>query len=349
MIWSKRYATVNAEILRRQKREDTIKDKGKKKRYMRKKNGSRIGLWLCAICTLGMLSGCQRAVDYVPTQSSTEETVGYIEETKWMEETTLETEEEVEKVTEPQTVSNSSGYATLTMDIVRTLADKHEALTIQDLAPYMDVRVVTERNSPLRKEIEFTDGGVEYVLRVIASPKSEFDIYSNALDFVILFRKDYKTLGAEGEGEDLRHAGDIRSGNIDHIIQAKMVMSDYLTCVLPEGVREDIFEAGEYMGTRLMMGVGEDSRMIGSFCIETPHHRMRTNVVEEYEELALGSAVMQRTLEQIDMSERQLYIALITRENSSVQYRLYFDADFITEEDFLTVTESVEMEENAFY
>ena len=89
--------------------------------------------------------------------------------------------------------------------------------------------------------------------------------------------------------------------------------------------------------------------MIGSFCIETPHHRMRTNVVEEYEELALGSAVMQRTLEQIDMSERQLYIALITRENSSVQYRLYFDADFITEEEFLTVTESVEMEENAFY
>ncbi|MBQ1930528.1 MAG: hypothetical protein II347_00100, partial [Lachnospiraceae bacterium] len=151
---------------------------------MTKKNGSRIGLWLCAICTLGMLSGYQRAVDYVPTQSSTEETVGYIEETKWMEETTLETEEEVEKVTEPQTVSNSSGYAPLTMDIVRTLADKHEALTIQDLAPYMDVRVVTERNSPLRKEVEFADDGVEYVLRVIASPKSEFDIYSNALDFV---------------------------------------------------------------------------------------------------------------------------------------------------------------------
>ena len=64
---------------------------------MRKKNGSRIGLWLCAICTLGMLSGCQRAVDYVPVQDSTEETVKYIEETKWMEETTLETEEEVEK------------------------------------------------------------------------------------------------------------------------------------------------------------------------------------------------------------------------------------------------------------
>lgn len=304
---------------------------------------------LCVICTLGMLSGCQRAVDYVPTQSSIEETLGYIEETKWMEETTLETEEEVEKVTEPQTVSNSSGYATLTMDIVRTLADKHEALTIQDLAPYMDVRGVIERNSPLRKEIGFADGGVEYVLRVIASPKSEFDPYSNALDAVTLFRKDYQTLGAQGKGENLRHAGDIRSGNIDHMIHAQMVMSDYLTCVLPDGVQEDIFEAGEYMGTRLMMGVGEDSRMIGSFCIETPHHRMRTNVVEEYEELALGSAVMQRTLEQIDMSERQLYIALITRENSGVQYRLYFDADFITEEDFLTVTESVEMEENAFY
>ena len=151
------------------------------------------------------------------------------------------------------------------------------------------------------------------------------------------------------EGEDLRHAGDIRSGNIDHIIQAKMVMSDYLTCVLPDGVREDVFEAGEYMGTRFFADAGEDGRVIGSFCIETPHHRMRTNMVEEYEELALGSTVMQRTLEQIDKSERQLYIALITRENSGVQYRLYVDADFITEEDFLTVTESVEMEENAFY
>ncbi len=248
---------------------------------------------------------------------------------------------------ESSSASGSNQYETLTMDAVRALAAKHEALTLQDFAPYMKIPKLTTQNDSLYKELHFEDAGINYVLRIIASPGRNSDEVDPVLDAVILFAEEYLSAWSKEEQKRL-HSGDIRSSNIDHIIGAAVTMEDYFTVTLPEGIWQDRFQAGEYMGTRLLRVLGGKVVQVGSLRIETRYHTLPGDVVEEYASLALDGAMIQRMLVEFEEGGR-MHIATITNENSNVVYRLYFGEEYFSEDEFLTMTESVVMAPHAFY
>lgn len=248
---------------------------------------------------------------------------------------------------ESTSASGSNPYETLTMDAVRSLAAKHENLTLQDFAPYMKIPQLAPQNDSLYEELSFEDNGVKYVLRIIASSGANGDGADPVLDAVVLFSEEYLSAWSNGEQKRL-HSGDIRSSNIDHIIMSEVAMEDYLTVVVPEGTMQDRFQAGEYMVTRLLQVIDSKVVSVGSLCIETRHHRVPGDMVEEYSSLALDEAMMQRELVEFEDGSK-MYIATITKENSRVVYRLYFGEEYFTEEEFLTTTESVAMRPHAFY
>lgn len=248
---------------------------------------------------------------------------------------------------ESTSASGSNPYETLTMDAVRALAAKHETLTLQDFAPYMKIPQLAPQNDSLYEELTFEDNGVKYVLRIIASSGTNGDGTDPVLDAVVLFPEEYLSAWS-AEDQKRLHSGDIRSSNITHIIMSEVAMEDYFTVVLPEGTMQDHFQAGEYMGTRLLQVIDSKVVSVGSLRIETRYHRLPGDIGEEYSSLTLDEAMMQRELVEFEDGSK-MYIATITKENSNVVYRLYFGEEYFTEDEFLTTTESAVMMPHAFY
>ncbi len=201
-----------------------------------------------------------------------------------------QTQQEQESISaqESSSASGSNQYETLTMDAVRALAAKHEALTLQDFAPYMKIPKLTTQNDSLYKELHFEDAGINYVLRIIASPGRNSDGADPVLDAVILFAEEYLSAWSEEEQKRL-HSGDIRSSNIDHIIGAAVTMEDYFTVTLPEGIWQDRFQAGEYMGSRLLRESedGQTAEQVGMIRIEAVRQSWRMDTVKAYESLSV--------------------------------------------------------------
>ena len=258
----------------------------------------------------------------------------------------------------------------LTAEAVEQLAAKHAELAIEDFGPYLDLSPLQEEGS-LWETLEFDYEGQTLCLRVSASDKELAAApYEGALDGAVVFREDFLELdSAEEEYAYDGSCADIRSGNLEHILDGNVEMSDYLTVTLPEGLRLSGFKywMGSHGGAAFLReGEAEEELTLenAGFYAEKPlaggieilgngEIEQGTSVVKELTPLETGEwgkdgLILRREIRQTD-SGTVWYIARTEREGSCISYCLYLSEEEYTEEVFLEVSETLCLMENAVY
>ena len=267
--------------------------------------------------------------------------------------------------TEAMETAGEASTEPLTIEAVKALAEKGEALVIEDFAPYLDLSPLREEGS-LWETLEFSYQGVNMCLRVGASDKNLVSAqYEGELDSAIVFRKDFLELDTvEKEYAYDGGCGDIRSGNLEHILDGTVEMSDYMTVTLPEGLTESRFRhwlgsrggvaflrAGEQDGELSLENAGMDAGNPVAGGIEIWGNGdvgQSMSCIEELEPLELGQVTLRRGLWQRDEGANW-YLAYTDREGSTIAYWFYLNADEYTKEEFLAATETIQLQERAIY
>ncbi len=282
----------------------------------------------------------------VQTENNAQETF-IVPETKMQE-----TEETME---EPQ----------FTLEDVQTLAAKKSALTLEDFAPYMNISGVNKPGG-LSEILEFTYDGVDMCLRVTASSKSGIVVhYDGELDGAVLFRKDFLELDTQQKQYTYQGScADIRAGELEHILNGTVAMEDYMTIILPEGLRQSIFKF--WLGSRggvtlLRAGEEEDEKTIYNTGIHGEERcaggievwgsgelGQQLETVKELETYTIGDVELWRGIVQTEQG-KTWYLAYTVKEGCSISYCFYLNGEEYTEEVFLAATETIEFQENSFY
>lgn len=267
----------------------------------------------------------------------------------------------------------------LTTEVIEALAAKQGDLTIEDFAPYFDLTPLEEGGS-LWDTLEFTYNGEPMYLRLSASNKDlALAPYEGALDGAVIFHKEY--LDLETLDQEYAYQGscaDIRSGDIMHILNGTVRMEDYMTVSLPEeNVGEEPWQQGVaqsdfkyWMGSHggvvfYKYGFTEefilDNLSVENAGIYAPNPlsggieiwgvgelNQGTEVIRELEPLSLGDVVLRRKLVRTDGGTRW-YVAYTDKPGSTISYCLYLKEDEFTEEEFLKISATIQLKENAIY
>ena len=255
-------------------------------------------------------------------------------------------------------------YAALTPEVIAALAAKHGALSIEDFTPYLDLTPLKERGS-LWEIVEFTYNGEPMCLRISASDKSIAAApYEGELDGAFVFHK--KFLELETMEQEYAYAGscaDIRSGNINNILNGTVKMEDYLTVSLPQGLVQSDFKY--WMGSHGGAAFYREGQ-VQSLTIETAgiyaekplsggieiwgagELGQGMEVVKEFDSLGLGDVVLRRQVLKTEQGTRW-YAAYTERAGSSISYCFFLREDEFTEEDFLETSGTIRLMEHAVY
>lgn len=322
---------------------------------------------IIAVLLAASLAGCHPLTDQEQTAGQKEGDPALAEEytqTDPSEEQTADTSEEQE-----QTETAEDGYQDLSLEAVEELAAKHDALTLDDFAPYMDISQDLLAEG-ICEDLEFTYNGKTYYLRVIASDKSDIQTpYQGSLDAAMIFSEDFLKLSTREE-EYLYEGScaDIRSGVLEHILEGTVTMEDYLTCELPEGVTQSSFKY--WMASRggvvfLKEGqseeelVWENTGMTASIDRENPlcggieiwgngDISQHMEVLTEWDPLPAGEDTIWRGEVQMD-DGYTWYAAFIKREDSTIAYGIYLNAELYTEEEFFALADTIQLKPYAIY
>ena len=252
----------------------------------------------------------------------------------------------------------------LTSEVIVALAAKHGALSIEDFTPYLDLTPLKERGS-LWEIVEFTYNGEPMCLRISASDKSIAAApYEGELDGAYVFHKEFLEL--ETMEQEYAYAGscaDIRSGNINNILNGTVKMEDYLTVSLPEGLVQSDFKywMGSHGGAAFYRegqvqnitfenaGIYAEEPLSGGIEIwGAGELGQGMEVVKEFDSLVLGDVVLRRQVLKIDQGTRW-YAAYTERPGCSISYCFYLREDVFTEEEFLEASGTIRLMEYAVY
>lgn len=268
---------------------------------------------------------------------------------------------------------------TLTPEVIAALAAKHDSLTIEDFAPYLDLTPLQE-NGSLWETIEFTYNGEPMCLRVSASDKDiVYAPYEGDLDGAVIFRKDFLELDTlEEEYAYTGSCADIRSGNLANILNGTVHMEDYITVELPEEIVQDGFwqqgvarsDFKFWMGTHggvafYRYGFTEeftlDNLTLENAGIHAPEPlsggieiwgtgelMQGLETIRELSPLVMDEVILRRTVVQTEQGIRW-YVAYTELEGSSISYCFYLREDQFTEEEFLELSGTIRLMENAIY
>ncbi len=253
---------------------------------------------------------------------------------------------------------------TLTPEKLEMLAAKHGSLSLEDFGPYLDISSL-ETNGSLWETVEFIHNGKKMYLRVSASDK---DIaaapYEGDLDGAVVFSEEF--LGLETLEQQYAYEGscaDIRAGSLQHILNGTVAMEDYLTVTLPEGfVQSDFkFWMGSHGGAAILKDAQEEVTVENAgIYAEKPlpggieiwgngelNQGMET--VKELEPLKISEVVTLRRVVLQTEQGTKWYAAYTEQEGSTVSYCLYLNPRDFTETEFLDISGTLKLMENAIY
>ena len=258
---------------------------------------------------------------------------------------------------------DSDALKPLTVEAVEALAAKHEELVLEDFAPYMDISPIQEEGS-LWETLEFSYKGKTMCLRVSASDKNLAAApYEGYLDGAIVFQEEYLELDTlEQEYAEEGCCADIRSCNLEHILNGTVEMEDYIAVTLPEGLTQSGYKCwmGSHGGvTFLSDGQAKEEitlQNVGIYAEESQNGgieiwgigQLIMETVKELEPLNLEEVILQRKVLQTEQG-RKWYAAYTVQEGSRISYCFYLDAEKFTEEEFLAATETIQLQEHAIY
>ena len=138
----------------------------------------------------------------------------------------------------------------MSVEGVRKLAEKGSSLSLEDFGGYNAYEETISTGNSYERTYSFMYKGRPMCLRLYASDKPGVNEgLANYLDSVVVFPKEFLGLRTfENELEFDGTCADIRNGNIDHILDGQVPITDYVQISLPEG-----FELSDYqfwLGTR---------------------------------------------------------------------------------------------------
>lgn len=253
----------------------------------------------------------------------------------------------------------------MTVEDIEVLAAKRGELSIEDFEPYIDLSALHEQGS-LWETVEFQNNGETMCLRISASDKELISApYEGALDGAVLFHSDFLELDSmEKEYAYQGSCADIRAGNIHNILNGTVNMEDYMSVELPNDVSGSKmkFWLGSHGGVTFLRddeseeemtmenaGIYAEQQSAGGIEIwGTGELHQSIETVSELEELDLGDAKLWRGVLQTDQGFRW-YAAYTVKEGSSISYCLYLNENEYTEDEFLSVTETIVLNEYAIY
>ncbi len=248
--------------------------------------------------------------------------------------------------------TSDEGKPVLDAEAVIELSKKHDALTITDIKQYTELPK-RDANAVLQCHIPFLYEGERMYLRVIDY---------QYLQAAIVFSEDYLSLSPFDEPFYEKAAGDIRLGNIEHVLNGHIPMSDYITFDLPEGY--GLSEYRSWIGSRggaYLIKQGEDiihDWGNTGFTAEEQSYggvemydegQPSVSKETEYDPIKLGDVVIERFLGKLDRGpDNEWYFAIAEKEGGLFCYIVYLNPKIFGEQDFLKLTESISFEEHAF-
>lgn len=266
--------------------------------------------------------------------------------------------EEVEEDSAEQ--ENKEQTASFTADTVRILAEKKGQLTLEDFAAYVDI---TEAQDSRRfvKDIEFTYNEEALILRIVA-----FD--GKLLSAFVCDKAFFDEVTLNNEYSYAGRYGDIRMGDIEHILDGTVTIEDYATVELPDGVGFSnikhwlgtnggvIFVSQELLGVEqtaenfgIYASLVEDAVQVGGIEIfGSGDFGQSVNILEEYESISIGDVMLGRMKAEVD-NGYTWYVAYTNQDDATISIYFYWNVDLFTEEEFLGFTETIAVKENAIY
>ncbi len=260
---------------------------------------------------------------------------------------------------------------TISLEVIEQWARKGSALTVRDFEPYIEFDMDALRGGSEEGEIPFVYENTPYYLRVTAEGEADAASLDECrLVSAVLFPEEFLRLRSwEDEYEFDGACADIRSGNLEHILDGEIRMTDYLICELPADAVCSGFK--HWLGTRggaafINAETGEGELTIenaGFYAVKQEESPIQggmeifgageieqsVSVLEAYPELELDdNVVISRTQVQVD-DGYTWYLARVHQEGASIEYCLYLDAEKYTLEEFEEMTGTVRLRENAFY
>lgn len=258
----------------------------------------------------------------------------------------------------------SADISKLTLDAVEMLSAKHETLCIEDFAPYLDLSLLRE-NGSLFETLEFLYNGKTMYLRVSASDKDlVLAPYEGDLDGAVVFQADF--LNLETLEQEYAYEGscaDIRSGNLQHILDGMVEMQDYITVILPDGYIQNDYKywMGSHGGVTFTKedmveditvenaGIYADNPLPGGIEIwGNGELHQNVEVVKQLEPLEVNGTILHREILQTEQGVKW-YVAYTEQEGSSISYYLYLNCDLFTEAEFMEVSDTIKLMPYAIY
>ncbi len=311
-------------------------------------------LTLCVGCTNNSVLSAESDKDI-----ETETEVAYDNENNSVE------EDIVDKEDNSRGAAEETESVNLSKEAILDLASKHDSLTLDDIEEYVGP-VEFESNGLIYNQYEFDYDGVQMVLRVIASNNKVISKpYDNELDAIVLFRDDFFSLDTtEKELDYDGTCGDIRHGNVEHIVSGYIPMDDYLTVDLPEGysLSEYKYWIGSYGGAYFEKSdsdavhdfensgfLAEVKSYGGVDIVETGSLVNYGSFIEDYGTMEYGDISVHSGLYETDSAGSAWYMAYTEKENAQISFCIYMNPDVFSKEDFIHVIESIKLDEYAIY
>lgn len=252
----------------------------------------------------------------------------------------------------------------LTVDDIKRLASKHDALRIDDFSPYIDLSPLKATGS-LNELLEFSYNGIPMYIRISASDKDlAYAFYENELDHAVIFCADFLDLDTiEQEYSYKKSCADIRSGNLAHILSGNAQMDDYLTADLPDSLIQSEFKhwIGSHGGvyftkdgqtkshTLKNTGLFAQKTSIGGIEIrENGEIAQNTRRLKKLKSRQLSDVTLKREMIKTDQGLRW-YAAYTERKDSQISYCLYLNPDEYSEKEFMKISESIQLKDHSIY
>lgn len=252
----------------------------------------------------------------------------------------------------------------LTVDDIKLLAARHNALRIDDFSPYIDLSPLQQTGS-LNALLEFSHNGTPMYMRISASDKDlAHASYENDLDHAVIFCADFLELDTlEQEYRYEKSYADIRSGNLGHILNGCAEMDDYMTVNLPDSLAQSRLKhwigthGGVYFTkngqqkkhTIKNTGLFAEKPSIGGIEIRENGDIARyAKRLKKLSSKQIADVTLRRELIKTEQGIRW-YAAYTELEDSQISYCLYLNAKSFTEKEFMKISESIRLKDHSIY
>ncbi len=255
---------------------------------------------------------------------------------------------------------------TPTEEIVETTQEEmvKEAFTMDQ------VKIFSEKEMVTIQELKNWKGLQECSLPVLGFRQYYYDFFYEDREYRLEFRsgEDDEVLFVRLVDMQTMLSIDIRTGNIEHLVDNLVSMDDYLSLTLPEGISTGQYDLymGHFGGARLNNVNLQETESCGGIYI-LDGSRVKPNIIqgellsvndydnnifhEGMEPLSLSPVPSLLTLMKLEEANgivTQYYSIYFAEKSCFYCYNIRLRTDLFTKEEALTIAESIQFSERAF-